>query len=46
MSAFEVSGGVTVANGVAGCDISAATCALLLRDDTQLARPIGITAAP
>jgi sugar lactone lactonase YvrE len=35
-----------VANGMATCDILAATCRLQMRDDIHLARPIGIAIAP
>ena len=42
----EDSSGNIVANGVANCDITTATCSLLVSDSTHLIRPIGIVIAP
>jgi glucose/arabinose dehydrogenase len=42
----EDSTGGIIANGVANCDITTATCRLLRSDSTHLFRPIGIVIAP
>lgn len=42
----EDSSGNIVDNGIASCDITTATCSLLVSDSTHLIRPIGIVIAP
>jgi len=42
----EDSSGSIISNGVANCDITTATCRLLVSDSTHLIRPIGIVIAP